>query len=187
MAEATPATPAAPPAPPPPPPPPPTPSAEDQLGDPGKRALQAERDARAAAEREAKTAKEELAKLQNATKTEHERALDAARKEGHTEALKKAAPLVVRLAAEAEAATKLADPDAVAMLGDLNRFVGDDGSVDRKGLSSAIDELVKEKPYLAAGPGKGAGEGGPRGGATPPAGAEDPLTKALKEKLGIPD
>ena len=48
------------------------------------------------------------------------------------------------------------------MLGDLDRFIVK-GEVDSKAITSAIDELVKAKPYLAA---AGKARPLPGGGAT---------------------
>jgi hypothetical protein len=147
-------------------PPKPEPKPEDALGETGQRALAAERQARSAAEKEAKAAKAELEKIQKANMSEQEKAITEAKAEARKEALGEANSRLVRSEVRAAAAGKLADPsDAPALLGDLDRFVNEAGDVDAKALSSAIDELVKAKPYLA--PANGRPGRLPGGGAKP--------------------
>jgi hypothetical protein len=106
-------------------------------------ALNAERKARAVAEREA-------SKLRDATATDAEKAVAAAKEAGRAEALKEMAGRLVETEVRAAAAGKLADPaDAVRLL-DLAEFLGDDGTIDRDAITSAIGDLVESKPYLAA-------------------------------------
>ncbi len=122
----------------------------DTLGDAGKRALAEERSARAAAEKKAKAAEKELADLRKTTMTDQEKAVADAKAEGRGEAFKEANSRVLRSEIRAAAAGKLADPsDAPALLGELDRFLADDGEIDSKAITSAIDALVKAKPYLA--------------------------------------
>jgi hypothetical protein len=83
--------------------------------------------------------------------TEHEKAVEAARKEGRDEVLSTVNARVVKAEIRAAAAGKVQDVDDVeALLGDLTRFVDSKNEVKTKEISSAIDELVKAKPYLAA-------------------------------------
>lgn len=107
----------------------------------------------------------EFDKLAEQQKTEAEKAVEAARKEGRSEALKAANDRLLKAEIRAVAAGKLADPaDAVRLL-DLSAFtVGDDGEIDGKAIAAAIDQLVKDKPYLAAAPKgfQGSGDGGAR-------------------------
>lgn len=139
----------------------------DQLGDAGKKALDEERNARRTAEKAAKDAQAELEKIRSASMSEQEKAVAAAKAEGRDEALKGANERLVRAEVRAAAAGKLADPgDALGLLGDLSTFIGPSGDVDTKAISSAIDGLVKSKPYLSAKPGNGSGEGGARGSAS---------------------
>jgi hypothetical protein len=159
------------------------PKPEDQLGDAGKRALAEERTARATAEKEAKAAKAELEKLRKASMSENEKAVADAKAEGRKEALSESNVRLLRSEVRAAAAGKLADPsDAPALLGDLDRFLTEAGDVDSKSLSSAIDELVKAKPYLAP---AGARPGRlPGGGAKPSEGLsmDDWLRDQAKSK-----
>lgn len=146
---------------------------DDTLGPAGEKALAEERAARKVAEKAAKDAQAELDKVRKANMTEQEKAVADARAEGRKEALATATERLLRAEIRA-AGAKLADPgDAVAHLrdaGDLARFLSDDGEVDTKAISSAIDDLVKAKPYLAAQAKPGALPGGgakPSNGQTP--------------------
>jgi hypothetical protein len=122
---------------------------DDRLGEGGIKALEAEREARRAAEKAARDAQAELDKIRKAGMSEQERAVAEAKAAGRNEALAEVTDRLVRSEIRAAAAGKLADPgDAAALLGDLKRFVKD-GDVDDKAIASAIDELVKAKPYLA--------------------------------------
>lgn len=136
----------------------------DTLGPAGEKALAEERSARKAAEKAAKDAAAELDKLRKQGMSDQEKAIaeavDAARKEERVNS----SAARIRSDIRAAAGTKLADPaDAVAHLateGDLNRFLTEDGEVDTKAVSSAIDDLLKAKPYLAAQAKPGALPGG---------------------------
>lgn len=98
----------------------------------------------------------ELKKLQEASSTDQDAAVAAAREEARrevfAEALSEGNDRLRRGEVLAAAANKLTDPaDAVRLL-DLDKFpVSDDGTVDRRAIATAIDELVKAKPYLAGG------------------------------------
>lgn len=140
-------------------------AAEAALGDAGQKALQEERAARKAAEKAAKTAAEELERLKVATMSESERAVAEAKAQGRKDALAEVNGKLLRSEIKATATGKLADPaDAAALLGDLDRFLDKDGEPDSKAITSAIDALVREKPYLAA--------AGSRPGALPGGGAK---------------
>ena len=100
-----------------------------------------------------------------AADSDAEKAVVAAKAEGRTEALAAANERLVKAEVRIAAAGKLADPaDAVRFL-DLADFkVDDDGNVDAKSIGKAIDQLLKDKPYLAPGhtgkpSGSGDGEG----------------------------
>lgn len=168
MADTPPAPPApagdppAPPAPPAPPTPPaPAPSGDEPLRDEGKRALEAERTARAAAERDAKAALAELEQLRTKHQTDEEKALADAKKEGAQEVTAAANARIIKAEVSALAGGKLADPTDAPLHLDLKQFtVAEDGSVDRKAITSVIDELVKSKPYLAAKPNRPGGNAG---------------------------
>ncbi len=143
--------------------------ADDTLGDGGKAALEAERRARREAEKAYKAAQADLAELEKyrqAAMTEQERAIAAARDEARAEMAKTFAAERVKDKVELAASGKLADPgDAIHLIGDLSEFVTPAGDVDTKAIASAIDALVKAKPYLAPQTAKAAPL--PGGGAKP--------------------
>lgn len=85
------------------------------------------------------------------SKTEQERAVDAARKEGNSSAWTVANTRLVRAEARAlAAAAHFRDPaDAVAFLGDLAAIkVTDEGDVDADAIKARLEDLAKTKPYL---------------------------------------
>lgn len=130
--------------------------------------LARERDRRQAAEQELKRlrkAEQELSKLREANATAEEKALNAARAEGRTEALSVANARVVKAEIKAAASGVLHDPaDALAHI-DASAFeVDDDGNVDTKAIAAEVQRLVKSKPYLGAG---ARPSPLPAGGATP--------------------
>jgi hypothetical protein len=136
---------------------------DPKLGAGGEKALREERAARTKAEREAKTAKKELEDLR-AGATEQEKAIAKAKEEGKAEALKGANARVIKSEIKAAAAGRLANPAVAVRLLDPDDFTDDDGEVDDKKLKAAIDQLLKDEPYLA-GKGRANGDagGGPRG------------------------
>lgn len=133
---------------------------DTELGEKGKRALAAERDARAKAERDRKAAEkrakdleDRLAKIEGESKSEHEKAVEAARREAadaaRTEMTAELHAERIEAALIRAASGKLADPhDAVRFLKETIE-VGDDGRPDSKAVASAIEQLLKDKPYLA--------------------------------------
>jgi hypothetical protein len=145
------------------------------LGEAGKRALAAERQARAdadaarkAADKRAKDLEKRLADLEGATKTDQEKALDAAREEARNEVKAELQTELHRERIEGAilraAAGKLTDPnDAVVHLA-AKTDVGEDGRPDPKKVEAAIARLLTQKPYLAVGakPRPGSFDGGVR-------------------------
>ena len=158
----------------------------DVLGDAGKKALDAERAERRKAEKRAKELDAELAKLREASMSEQEKAVEAARREAREEALRSVNQRLIAAEVRAAAGGRLADPEDAVRFLDLDQFpVSDDGEIDRKAIADALDGLVKQKPYLAAGATRPAGDAdqGARGAAMALNG--DPLLDSLKAKLGI--
>lgn len=130
---------------------------KDKLGEGGKKALQAERDARQTAEARIK---ELEAKLSRKPKDPGATPGDAGEGSGpDTEALKKelrdelrdeSNARLVRAEVKAAAAGMLADPADAPRFIDLAKIkVGDDGEPDAKQIKKAIEDLLKDKPYLA--------------------------------------
>ena len=133
------------------------------LGEAGLKALRTERQRAETAERARAEAEAERDRLKAAHQTAEEKAIEKAKKDGRDEANLEANRRITRSEIRAAAGGKLQDPeDAAAMLGDLDRFIVK-GEVDSKAITSAIDELVKAKPYLAA---AGKARPLPGGGAT---------------------
>ncbi|GAA2216988.1 hypothetical protein GCM10010400_72900 [Streptomyces aculeolatus] len=129
------------------------PEGADALGDAGKKALDRMKAERAAARREAAAAKKAAAEAQrkvdeyeNLNKTELEKATSRA------EAAEKRATAAVQQAVKAEvkalAAREFADPTDADLLGDLSRYVGDDGNVDTEQIAADLDGLLERKPHL---------------------------------------
>ena len=109
----------------------------------------------ASAAKERDEYKQRLEELEQQSKSDHEKALDKAVKEAEARArdeiLTTANQRLVKASVRVAAAGKLADPEDAIRFLDLDEFkVDDDGEVDAKQLASAIDELLKTKPYLAA-------------------------------------
>jgi len=135
----------------PPAPPAGDPPADDGLGEAGKRALEAERGSRRAAENRAKELEKELTRHRESSMSEQEKAVAAAKREGHQEATAAFNTRLVQAEVRAAAAGKLADPEDAVLHLNLDEFaIGDNGEIDKKAITNAIERLVKAKPYLAA-------------------------------------
>jgi hypothetical protein len=140
---------------------------EDGLGEAGKRALDAERTSRRAAEKRAADMEKELQRFRESSMSEQEKAIEQARKEARTEATAAFNQRLVAAEVRAVAAGKLADPEDAIRFLDLDDFkVGDAGEVDKTAITKALDGLVKAKPYLAASATRPTGDAdqGARGG-----------------------
>jgi hypothetical protein len=126
------------------------PEGADQLGDPGKKALDSmktkwhtEREKRRELERQLAERDKPAGGDQPDT--------DARVRQAEQAALARANERIVKAEVKAAAAGKLADPGDVHRFLDLTQFeVDDDGNVDADEVSDAIDDLLKAKPYLAA-------------------------------------
>lgn len=134
------------------------PDGADQLGDKGKRALasmkgkwRSERDKRRELE-------QQLAAKDGADEAEQ------ARRKAASEAESRANQRILKAEIRAAAKGRLNDPkDALTFL-DLSTFeVNEDGEIDPEEIEDAIDDLLRNKPYLAAATAKrfqGTGDGG---------------------------
>lgn len=147
------------------------PEGADQLGDAGKRALDAMK-TKLRAERTKRRALEE--QIADSTATSE---ADKTRRAAETAALAKANERILRAEIRAAAKGVLADPaDAFNFL-DLTAFeVDHDGAVDADDISSALADLIKSKPYLSAQRGGGS-QWGPRDGGS----AKPPRPRQLTE------
>lgn len=155
----------------------------DQLGDAGKKALDAMKAKWRAAEQRAKERDAELADLRAKVEgREAEYAAEEARRKVEAAALAKANDRIKRAEIKAAAKGVLNDPaDAFKFL-DLDVIeVGDDGDVDGDAIAKALADLVKSKPYLAAQGERrfqGGADGGPRKETGPS--LEDQIAAATK-------
>lgn len=158
--------------------------AGEQLGDAGWKSLHEERQSRkeadrvaAAAEKRAKAAEARLAEIEAEGQSESEKALAEAAAAAADKATADTTALFAARILKAEvlaaAAGRFSNPaDAVALL-DLSEFDVDAEPADlRATLKSAMDELLKERPYLRAGKVEGEGDGG----AKPKALTDDNMT-----------
>lgn len=90
---------------------------------------------------------------------------------------------IVRSEVRVAAAGKLADPEDAVRFLDVAAFKADqDGNVDTKAIGTAIDELVKAKPYLAAN-GTQKRPNFDAGTRTPASGGED-MNSVIRRALG---
>ncbi|MYW50594.1 hypothetical protein GTY64_03745 [Streptomyces sp. SID8376] len=126
------------------------PEGADQLGDPGKKALDAMKD-KWKAEREKRREVERLLAERDKPADGDAPDPEAIVRQAEQAAMAKANERIVKAEVKAAAAGKLADPaDAYKFL-DLSQFEVDaDGNLDADEVADAIDDLLKSKPYLAA-------------------------------------
>lgn len=153
---------------------------DDELGDAGKRALDQERKQRRDAEKRVKATEAELVKLRQQTMTDQEKAVEAARSEGKTEALKMLGSAKVESAFAIAANGRIETDSLRILLQGLNHtaFLSDDGTVDEDSVATFIDGIApKPDPNRRVDLGQGARPGGKHG----PGGSQsaDPLTNAL--------
>lgn len=140
------------------------PKPDEPLGDAGKRALDSEREARRDAEARAKAA-EKLVKEAN---SERDKAIAEAKAEARREVLEEANGRLLRAEVKAAATGKFANPELAVKLLDLSEFkVADDGTVDTKAITAAIDKLLESDPYLKASTITGSADGGRQGDPAP--------------------
>ncbi|MEU1018076.1 hypothetical protein [Streptomyces sp. NPDC005898] len=129
-----------------------TATGSERQGEPGKGAEGNQADAvktaetaRAAAEERATEAEQEAARLRRSNAATKGTDLDAMRAEIRQEFTEQ----LVRAELRAAAAGKLRDPaDALALL-DVSTLAGSGGDIDAAAVAAAVDQLVKDKPYLA--------------------------------------
>lgn len=124
---------------------------DEQLGEAGKKALEAERQSRKALERQLKGQSAELDKLRRQSMSDQEKAVDEAKAEARKAALGEVSERLLAAEITTLAAGKLADPSDAVGLVDRDGLTDADGAPDKEAISKAIDELVKRKPYLANG------------------------------------
>lgn len=116
-------------------------ASEDELGDAGKKALKAERDARKAAESELKELKAEVSRLRRSNAAVKGTDVEAIKSEIRAEY----AAQLAETAIKAEAKGRMNDPaDALLYIRAADIDTSDDDAV-----KAAVDKLLADKPYLA--------------------------------------
>lgn len=92
----------------------------------------------------------EYDKYKESSKTEQQKAIDAARAEGAQEVTGKFTTRIVNADIRATAATLgFSDPqDAIALFGDISKVEITDDGPDAKAIKARLDEIAKDKPYL---------------------------------------
>ena len=180
------------PAPEPPTPEPPAPEADEPLGEPGKRALDAERAAHKEAKRQLREMETQLEEARLAQMSEQEKAVAEARKAGELDATSKVQTRLFAAETKVAAAGKLADPSLLAdpdvalkLLGLDQIPVTPDGDIDSEAISQAIDTLVEGRPFLGLSgatpkPPPGSADGGPQGGTHKPDDLDTQIAKATQ-------
>ena len=151
--------------------------AEPDLGDAGKKALKAERDARKNAEKELADIKDEVSRLRRSNAATKGTDLEAIKAEIRSEY----ATQLAESAIKSEAKGRLADPaDALLYIKPGDVAEGEDA------IKAAIDKLLADKPYLAASTGPkpwGDVGGGQRKSAEPePSTPEERMRRAYGQK-----
>lgn len=125
---------------------------ETALGDKGKKALDAMKakwKAATAAQKAAETLAAELQAKADGKEADHTASLAAQKVKD--EALAKANERILKSEIRREAKGQLANPDDALVFLDLTEIeVSEDGSVNESALKQALDDLLEERPYLAA-------------------------------------
>lgn len=126
-------------------------TSDADLGEAGKKAIKAERDARKAAEKERDDLRDEASRLRRSNAASKGTDLEAIKTEMRAEF----SAQLVETSLRAEAKGRLADPADVL----LYLRPADFADADDAKLTAAVDKLLTDKPYLAA-----AGDGTQRWG-----------------------
>lgn len=121
-------------------------STTEELGDAGKRALDAERTRAKEAERRAKTLERELEQLRTSQLSESERAVAEAKAAGRTEVLAEVGARMARSEMRAAAARAGLDIDGDLDYLDMARFVGDDGEPSEREIAKYIATRAESQP-----------------------------------------
>lgn len=132
------------------------PEPDPELGDAGKKALDAERTARRQAEADAKAAKAELDALKTSHLPDQEKAIKEAADAARQTALHEVNSKLFSAVVKAESVGKIADPDlladpevAVRLLGFSEIPVTTTGDIDTEAISAAVASFVEARPYMA--------------------------------------
>lgn len=92
----------------------------------------------------------EYDQFKESSKTEQQKAIDAARAEGANEVAGKYTTRIVNAEVKATAASLgFKDPgDAIALFGDISKVKIEDDGPDTAAIKSRLEEIAKDKPYL---------------------------------------
>jgi hypothetical protein len=165
----------------------PEPDAAAELGDAGKKALDAMKAKWKAAEKRARDAEAAVEAAKKPEPKEGQPDVDAIRAEARKEAAEKANQRILRSEIKAAATGKMANPALALRLLDLTEFeVDDDGNVDSDDINDALAKLIEENPGLGVTQGepkrfKGSGDGGSKGSAGKPQLTEADVKRLSKE------
>jgi len=121
----------------------------DDLGDPGKKALDEERKTRREAERRAKDAETRLAELERSQLGDQERAIADAVTKATNEADERWRERTLNAEIKARASTLSLAPDLVAKLIDRKKIEWDGEDIDEAAMASEISRILADHPYLA--------------------------------------
>lgn len=164
------------------------PDGADQLGDAGKKALQATKEKWKAERDRRRKAEQELAESRKGTASDGD-GMDPekVRTAAEQAATAKANQRIVKAEVRAAAAGKLADPKDALRFIDTEQFeVDDSGDVDTEEIAEAIEDLLRSKPYLAAQGRRfqGTADGGARKSASRPTQlSRDDLKRMSEEQI----
>jgi len=116
----------------------------EALGDAGKQAIDRMKAERNEATKQAKELQAQLDKLREATQSEQEKALAAARKEGETAARAATMPRLVAAEFKAAAAGRLTTEQLAGFIEDLDltKYLTEDGEVDTERVAKKVDLLA---------------------------------------------
>jgi hypothetical protein len=153
-----------------------------QLGEGGKKALEAERQKAREAEKRARDLEKRVKAFEDASKSDLEKAT------GRADAAEQRAQALidrtVRAEIRAAAAATFADPSDAAAFLDTAAYVGDDGEIDSGKIQADLADLLKRKPHLGKEPDRKGPKPDPSQGAKP-GGTPDLATRiAEAEKAG---
>lgn len=151
----------------------------DGLGDAGKRAIERMKAERDDAKRIAGEAVKRAEDLENATKSDTEKAIAQAKRDGAAEVLTRVHGQIRRAEVRAALTAAGANPNLIDLAVKADEFGGlkvdDEGEID--GLAAAVEAFKKAHPDLFAKPGTaGTADGGARGG-------KSGLTREIIEKM----
>lgn len=129
------------------------------LGEGGKKAIAAEREARERAEARVRELEAEQEEARKAALSDQERAIEEAREQARAEEREKAAADIAKAKAIGKAEGRFHDPEDAIEKAGITADMTDDQ------IKAALDKVATDKPWLAkTGSGGGGVSQGPRGG-----------------------